>query len=62
MGFWLGVTVPGDLRTDDYCGVPVLIARARRQTARVLQGLPAQRRQSGRGCGKARMFACPYHA
>ena len=49
MGFASECAAPGSFRTDDYAGVPVLVGtRARRQTARVPECVPAPRRQSGR--------------
>jgi phenylpropionate dioxygenase-like ring-hydroxylating dioxygenase large terminal subunit len=63
MGFsseWAGA---GAFRTDDYAGVPMLIARGRDGELRAFLNVCRHRgAQVVRGCGQARAFSCPYHA
>jgi phenylpropionate dioxygenase-like ring-hydroxylating dioxygenase large terminal subunit len=63
MGFasdWAG---PGAFRTDDYAGVPILIARNRDGKLRAFLNVCRHRgAKVAQGCGKARAFSCPYHA
>jgi phenylpropionate dioxygenase-like ring-hydroxylating dioxygenase large terminal subunit len=63
MGFaseWAG---PGAFRTDDYAGVPILIARDRAGKLRAFLNVCRHRgAKVAQGCGKARVFSCPYHA
>src|SRR6476619_6119466 len=63
MGFaseWPG---PGAYRTDDYAGVPILVARDREGKLRAFLNVCRHRgAKVAQGCGKARVFSCPYHA
>jgi phenylpropionate dioxygenase-like ring-hydroxylating dioxygenase large terminal subunit len=63
MGFaseWPG---PGAFRTDDHAGLPILIARGREQKLRAFLNVCRHRgAKVAQGCGKARVFSCPYHA
>lgn len=63
MGFsseWAGA---GAFRTDDYAGVPMLIARGRDGELRAFLNVCRHRgAQVAQGCGQARAFSCPYHA
>lgn len=63
MGFaseWAG---PGTFRTDDYAGVPILVARDRDGKLRAFLNVCRHRgAKVAQGCGKARVFSCPYHA
>jgi phenylpropionate dioxygenase-like ring-hydroxylating dioxygenase large terminal subunit len=63
MGFaseWAG---PGTFRTDDYAGVPILIVRGRDRRLRAFLNVCRHRgAKVARGCGKASVFVCPYHA
>jgi phenylpropionate dioxygenase-like ring-hydroxylating dioxygenase large terminal subunit len=63
MGFaseWPG---PGAFRTDDYAGVPILVARDRDGKLRAFLNVCRHRgAKVAQGCGKARAFSCPYHA
>ena len=63
MGFASEWPVPGDFRTDDYAGVPILIARGRDGKLRAFLNVCRHRgAKVAQGCGKARVFSCPYHA
>ena len=63
MGFasdWAGA---GDFRTDDYAGLPILIVRGRDGKLRAFLNVCRHRgAKVAQGCGKARLFSCPYHA
>jgi phenylpropionate dioxygenase-like ring-hydroxylating dioxygenase large terminal subunit len=63
MGFsseWAG---PGAFRTDDYAGMPIVIARGADGKLRALLNVCRHRgAKVAQGCGKARLFVCPYHA
>jgi phenylpropionate dioxygenase-like ring-hydroxylating dioxygenase large terminal subunit len=63
MGFSCEWPNPGDYRTDDFAGVPILIARGREGELRAF--LNVCRHRGAKvidGCGSARVFSCPYHA
>jgi phenylpropionate dioxygenase-like ring-hydroxylating dioxygenase large terminal subunit len=63
MGFASQWAAPGSFRTDDYAGVPVLIARGRDGKLRAFLNVCRHRgAKVAQGCGKARLFVCPYHA
>jgi len=63
MGFASEWSEPGAFRTDDYCGVPVMVVRGRDGKLRAFLNVCRHRgAKVAAGCGKARMFACPYHA
>jgi phenylpropionate dioxygenase-like ring-hydroxylating dioxygenase large terminal subunit len=63
MGFasdWAG---PGAFRTDDFAGVPILVARDRDGRLRAFLNVCRHRgAKVAQGCGKASVFSCPYHA
>jgi len=63
MGFASNWSAPGAFRTDDYAGVPLLIARGRDGTLRAFLNVCRHRgARVAQGCGSARAFSCPYHA
>ena len=54
---------PGDWRTDDFAGVPVLIARGGDGVLRAFLNVCRHRgAKVADGCGHASVFSCPYHA
>ncbi len=54
---------PGDYRTDDFAGVPMLISRGRDGQLRAFLNVCRHRgAKVATGCGKASVFSCPYHA
>ena len=63
MGFGSQWAAPGDFRTDDYAGVPILMVRGRDGKLRALLNVCRHRgAKVAAGCGKAGVFVCPYHA
>lgn len=63
MGFASEWAEPGNYRTDDFAGVPILIARDR--AGKLGAFLNVCRHRGAKvveGCGSARVFSCPYHA
>ena len=63
MGFASDWASPGSFRTDDYAGVPILIARGRDGKLRAFLNVCRHRgAKVAQGCGQARVFSCPYHA
>src|SRR4051794_37126162 len=63
MGFASEWAAPGAWRTEDYCGVPILVVRGRDRKLRAFLNVCRHRgAKIVDGCGSARMFACPYHA
>jgi len=63
MGFASDWAAPGAFRTDDYSGVPILIARGRDGALRAFLNVCRHRgAKVAQGCGTARVFCCPYHA
>src|SRR5262245_15506652 len=63
MGFAADWPGPGAFRTDDYAGLPILIARGRDQKLRAFLNVCRHRgAKVAQGCGRARVFSCPYHA
>jgi phenylpropionate dioxygenase-like ring-hydroxylating dioxygenase large terminal subunit len=63
MGFASEWPAPGAFRTDDYAGVPILIARGRDGRLRAFLNVCRHRgAKVAQGCGEARAFSCPYHA
>jgi phenylpropionate dioxygenase-like ring-hydroxylating dioxygenase large terminal subunit len=63
MGFGAEWTGTGAFKTDDYAGLPILIARGRDQKLRAFLNVCRHRgAKVAQGCGKARAFSCPYHA
>ena len=54
---------PGDYRTEDYSGVPILVVRGRDGILRAFLNVCRHRgAKVAAGCGSARAFSCPYHA
>jgi phenylpropionate dioxygenase-like ring-hydroxylating dioxygenase large terminal subunit len=63
MGFASDWAAPGAFRTDDYAGVPLLIARGRDGKLRAFLNVCRHRgARVAQGRGEARAFSCPYHA
>jgi phenylpropionate dioxygenase-like ring-hydroxylating dioxygenase large terminal subunit len=63
MGFSSEWAAPGAFRTDDFAGVPILIARAPDGKLRAFLNVCRHRgAKVADGCGQARLFVCPYHA
>lgn len=63
MGFASEWPNSGDYRTDDFAGVPILIARDRAGTLNAFLNVCRHRgAKVVDGCGSARLFSCPYHA
>ena len=63
MGFASEWQTPGAFRTDDYAGVPILVARGADGKLRAFLNVCRHRgAKVAQGCGKARLFVCPYHA
>lgn len=54
---------PGDYRTDDFAGVPILVSRARDGELRAFLNVCRHRGAKViQGSGSATVFSCPYHA
>ena len=63
MGFARDWPEPGNYSTDDHAGVPILISRGRDGVLRAFLNVCRHRgAKVVDGCGKARVFSCPYHA
>jgi phenylpropionate dioxygenase-like ring-hydroxylating dioxygenase large terminal subunit len=63
MGFASEWAKPGDYRTDDFAGVPILITRDRDGVLRAFLNVCRHRgAKVVDGCGSARVLSCPYHA
>ena len=63
MGFSSQWAAPGAFCTDDFAGVPILIARAPDGKLRAFLNVCRHRgAKVADGCGQARLFVCPYHA
>jgi phenylpropionate dioxygenase-like ring-hydroxylating dioxygenase large terminal subunit len=63
MGFASEWPTPGSYRTDDYAGVPILVARGRDGQLHAFLNVCRHRgAKVAQGCGKASVFSCPYHA
>jgi len=63
MGFASDWPAPGSFSTDDHAGLPVLIVRGRDNKLRAFLNVCRHRgAKVAQGCGKARLFSCPYHA
>ncbi len=63
MGFASEWAKPGAFSTDDYAGVPILVARAPDGKLRAFLNVCRHRgAKVAQGSGKARVFSCPYHA
>ena len=53
---------PGDWRTDDHAGVPILVARGRDGKLRAFLNVCRHRgAKVAQGCGHGSTFTCPYH-
>jgi phenylpropionate dioxygenase-like ring-hydroxylating dioxygenase large terminal subunit len=63
LGFASNWAKPGAFATDDYAGVPILVARGRDGVLRAFLNVCRHRgAKVAQGCGEARAFQCPYHA
>jgi phenylpropionate dioxygenase-like ring-hydroxylating dioxygenase large terminal subunit len=63
IGFASELARPGDYKTDDYSGVPILVVRGRDGRLRAFLNVCRHRgAKVVAGCGSARVFSCPYHA
>jgi phenylpropionate dioxygenase-like ring-hydroxylating dioxygenase large terminal subunit len=63
MGFASDWAEAGAFRTDDYAGVPILIARGHDGRLRAFLNVCRHRgAKVANDCGNARLFVCPYHA
>jgi phenylpropionate dioxygenase-like ring-hydroxylating dioxygenase large terminal subunit len=63
MGLASDWPAPGSFSTDDHAGLPVLIVRGRDNRLRAFLNVCRHRgAKVAQGCGKARLFSCPYHA
>jgi len=63
LGFASEWPAPGSFRTDDYAGVPIVVARGRDHRLRAFLNVCRHRgAKVAQGCGSARLFVCPYHA
>lgn len=62
MGLSCRLGEPGDYLTEEVAGVPVLLVRGHDRTLRAFANICRHRGAPvATGCGKARVFACPYH-
>jgi phenylpropionate dioxygenase-like ring-hydroxylating dioxygenase large terminal subunit len=63
MGFAADWASPGAFRTDDYAGLPILVARGRDGELRAFLNVCRHRgAKVADGSGSAKVFSCPYHA
>jgi phenylpropionate dioxygenase-like ring-hydroxylating dioxygenase large terminal subunit len=63
MGFASEWPMPGAFHTDDYAGVPILVARGRDNKLRAFLNVCRHRgAKVAQGSGETRLFSCPYHA
>src|SRR5262245_45346714 len=63
MGFATDWAEPGSFSTDDYADLPILMVRGRDGKLRAFLNVCRHRgAKVAQGCGKARLFSCPYHA
>ena len=63
MGFGSQWARPGDYRTEDHSGAPILVVRGRDGVLRAFLNVCRHRgAKVVDGCGSARAFSCPYHA
>lgn len=63
MGFGSDWAKPGDYRTDDLAGVPILVVRGRDGVLRAFLNVCRHRgAKVVDGCGSAKAFSCAYHA
>jgi len=63
MGFGADWAQPGDYRTDDLTGVPILVVRGRDGVLRAFLNVCRHRgAKVVDGCGSAKAFSCAYHA
>ncbi len=62
MGFASDWPEAGSFSTDDHAGLPILVARGRDSRLRAFLNVCRHRgAKVAQGCGKARLFSCPYH-
>ncbi len=64
LGFSCEIPEPGDFKTDDFSGVPILLVRGADGQANAFLNVCRHRGAPvAEGCGKGqRVFTCPYHA
>ena len=63
LGFASEWAKPGDYKTDDYAGVPILAVRGRDGVLRAFLNVCRHRGSKVvDGCGNAKALSCPYHA
>ena len=64
LGFSCQIPEPGDFKTDDFSGVPILLVRGADGQANAFLNVCRHRGAPvAEGCGKGqRVFTCPYHA
>jgi len=63
LGFASEWAQPGDYKTDDYAGVPVLVLSGRDGVLRAFLNVCRHRGSKVvDGCGNAKALSCPYHA
>jgi len=63
LGFASEWAKPGDYKTDDYVGVPILAVRGRDGVLRAFLNVCRHRGSKVvDGCGNAKALSCPYHA
>src|SRR3954468_17538682 len=62
MGMGCRLPQAGDYLTEEIAGVPVLLVRGREGKLRAFANICRHRGAPvASGCGKARVFSCPYH-
>ena len=62
MGLACRLREPGDYLTEEVAGVPVLLVRGHDRALRAFANICRHRGAPvASGCGRARVFACPYH-
>lgn len=63
MGFGSELAKPGDYKTEDHSGVPILVVRGRDGVLRAFLNVCRHRgAKVVDGCGSAKAFSCAYHA
>ncbi|TXS95171.1 Rieske 2Fe-2S domain-containing protein [Parahaliea aestuarii] len=63
VGLSIEIPEPGDFKTIEMLGMPLLVTRASDGEARVMLNVCSHRgmKLTTEGCGHARLFTCPYH-
>ncbi|MSP95876.1 MAG: Rieske (2Fe-2S) protein [Betaproteobacteria bacterium] len=62
MGLSCRLPEPGDYRTEEIAGIPVLLVRGQEGKLRAFANICRHRGAPvASGCGKTRVFSCPYH-